>query len=62
VASRGSSLRDLRYRDLDGEVGSFQERHVVYDRAGERCRRCGDHVERLKIGARAAYLCPGCQL
>ena len=62
VASRGSSLRDLRYRDLDGEVGSFQERHAVYDRAGERCRRCGDHVERLKIGARAAYLCPGCQL
>ncbi len=34
VASRGSSLRDLGYRDLAGEVGSFQERHAVYDRAG----------------------------
>jgi formamidopyrimidine-DNA glycosylase len=62
VASRGSSLRDLRYRDLTGEVGSFQERHAVYDRAGEQCRRCGSQVVRLKIGARAAYLCEGCQL
>ena len=62
VASRGSSLRDLGYRDLTGEVGSFQERHAVYDRAGEQCRRCGSQVVRLKIGARAAYLCEGCQL
>jgi formamidopyrimidine-DNA glycosylase len=62
VASRGSSLRDMGYRDLTGEVGSFQERHAVYDRAGEQCRRCGSQVVRLKIGARAAYLCEGCQL
>ena len=62
VASRGSSLRDLRYRDLAGDLGSYQERHAVYDRAGELCRRCGSRVVRLKIGARSAYLCEGCQL
>ena len=27
-----------RYRDLDGELGSYQGRHAVYDRAGEPCR------------------------
>lgn len=62
VASRGSSLRDLSYRDLDGEIGSYQQRHAVYDRVGEPCRRCRDHVVRLKIGARSAYMCGGCQL
>jgi len=62
VASRGSSLRDLRYRDLAGDLGSYQQRHAVYDRAGEPCRRCGNRVVRLKIGARAAYMCEGCQL
>jgi len=31
VASRGSSLRDLSYRDLDGEIGSYQQRHAVYE-------------------------------
>ncbi len=61
VRLRGSSLRDLRYRDLMGAYGSYQARHAVYDRAGEPCERCSAEVVRLKIGARAAYFCPGCQ-
>ena len=61
VASRGSSLRDQRYRDLAGSLGSYQGRHCVYDRAGEPCPRCGRSVVRLMIGARSAYCCVGCQ-
>jgi len=61
VKSRGSSLRDQRYRDVAGELGSYQGRHAVYDRAGERCPRCGRPVVRLKIGTRSAYCCEGCQ-
>ncbi len=61
VASRGSSLRDLGYRDLVGDLGSYQARHAVYGREGEPCGRCGSRVVRLKIGARAAYSCEGCQ-
>jgi len=61
VRSRGSSLRDLRYRDLEGGLGSYQGRHAVYDRAGEPCLRCGDQVVRVKIGARSAFCCEGCQ-
>ena len=61
VKSRGSSLRDKRYRDVAGELGSYQGRHAVYDRAGEPCPRCGRAVVRLKIGARSAYCCEGCQ-
>ena len=62
VKSRGSSLRDLRYRDLAGAFGSYQAHHAVYDRAGEPCPRCGQGVVRLKIGARSAYCCQSCQL
>lgn len=62
VKARGSSLRDQRYRDVAGGLGSYQGRHAVYDRAGEPCPRCGKPVVRLKIGARSAYCCVECQL
>ena len=62
VKARGSSLRDQRYRDVAGGLGSYQGRHAVYDRAGEPCPRCGKPVVRLEIGARSAYCCVECQL
>lgn len=35
----------------------------VYGRAGSACRRCGDAIERVRLGepARSAYRCPTCQ-
>ena len=35
----------------------------VYGRAGAACRRCGDTIERLRLGeqARSVYRCPTCQ-
>jgi formamidopyrimidine-DNA glycosylase len=62
VRHRGSSLRDARYRDLMGELGSYQGSHRVYDRAGEPCPRCGSVVEKIRIGARVAYCCSHCQV
>jgi formamidopyrimidine-DNA glycosylase len=61
VEARGSTLRDARYRDLAGEAGSFQLRHAVYGREGERCRRCPGTVTRRRIGGRSAFFCEGCQ-
>ncbi len=62
VKARGSSLRDAAYRDLMGELGGYQARHCVYDRAGEPCRRCGGRVTRVRFGARTAFCCPDCQV
>jgi formamidopyrimidine-DNA glycosylase len=59
---RGSSLRDEQYRDLMGELGGAQRRHAVYDRAGQRCRRCGGTVTKISFGARVAYCCDSCQV
>jgi endonuclease-8 len=41
------------------------EQHWVYDRAGERCLRCGAQVRRGEQGGaahrRSTYWCPTCQ-
>ena len=61
VQLRGSSLRDERYRDLMGGLGSYQLHHNVYDRLAQPCVRCGTAISRVRFGARVAYCCEGCQ-
>ena len=59
IRAGGSSLRD--FVGSDGRAGHFQRRAWVYDRAGHRCRRCGEVIRRIVQGQRATYYCPGCQ-
>ena len=61
IAAGGSSLRD--YRQATGELGYFQHRFRVYDRAGKPCPRrgCGGTVKRLVQGGRSTLYCPSCQ-
>ena len=61
VAAGGSTLRD--YRKPDGSSGAFQERHDVYDREGERCRRpdCSGTIRRMTQAGRSTFYCPSCQ-
>src|SRR6185503_16357323 len=49
------------YRTLWNEPGQYGERLLVYDRAGEPCRRCGGPVRRIVQGQRSTYFCPKCQ-
>jgi formamidopyrimidine-DNA glycosylase len=55
----GSSLRN--YVQASGEMGDFQVRACVYDRAGLPCRVCGTSVASLRQGQRSTYFCPRCQ-
>ena len=59
IRAGGSSLRD--HVGAHGELGCFQLRYRVYDRAGRACPRCGARVRRIVQGQRATYYCPGCQ-
>jgi formamidopyrimidine-DNA glycosylase len=59
IRAGGSSLRD--FVGSDGARGYFQRRAWVYDRAGEKCRRCGGAIRRIVQGQRATYFCPVCQ-
>jgi formamidopyrimidine-DNA glycosylase len=59
IRAGGSTLRD--FAGADGAAGYFQQRHWVYDRAGQKCRRCGTHIRQLLQGQRSTYYCPTCQ-
>jgi formamidopyrimidine-DNA glycosylase len=61
IAARGSSLADAQYRDLYGDIGSYQDNHNVYGRAGQPCRRCRTPVAMVRSGGRSGFFCPRCQ-
>lgn len=55
----GSSIRD--YRDANGNVGAFQNTFFVYGRGGENCRKCGEPLQKCRVGGRATVFCGNCQ-
>ncbi|MBI2074899.1 MAG: bifunctional DNA-formamidopyrimidine glycosylase/DNA-(apurinic or apyrimidinic site) lyase [Candidatus Levybacteria bacterium] len=55
----GSS--DVNFVNALGEDGSYQEHFLVYGRKGEKCRRCGLVIKKIKLGGRGTYFCPACQ-
>jgi formamidopyrimidine-DNA glycosylase len=59
IASRGSSISN--YVDADGNRGSFQAEHRVYQRTGEPCVVCGTKIKRIVVGQRSTHFCPKCQ-
>jgi len=59
IKAGGSSIDN--YLNVDGRMGEFQLQHKVYGREGERCKRCGTKIRRIKINQRSSYFCPKCQ-
>lgn len=65
VTRLSSAIRAV-LRDGARHAGRYRtgERAVpfaVYDRAGERCRRCRGRIAALPQAGRTTYWCPGCQ-
>jgi len=56
IASMGTSLADAAYRG-----GTYQERFLVYGRAGQPCVTCGRPIQRVRLGQRSAHFCDNCQ-
>jgi formamidopyrimidine-DNA glycosylase len=59
VARQGTSFRD--YLDIEGQPGNYAMQLRVYQRAGERCSRCGTRIRRMAIAGRSSHFCPRCQ-
>jgi formamidopyrimidine-DNA glycosylase len=59
IGAGGSSLRD--YVASNGMAGNYQSQFLVYDRAGEPCRRCGTRIREMRQGQRSTFYCPRCQ-
>jgi formamidopyrimidine-DNA glycosylase len=55
----GSSISD--FLDAEGKRGSYQVRHRVYGRKGEKCFRCGTRIQRILVAGRSSHFCPECQ-
>lgn len=62
IQYEGSTLGDGTYRNALNKDGSYQNAHVVYQKAGEYCVRCGDReIKRIVQAQRSTFYCPGCQ-
>jgi len=61
VASRGTTLTDGGYTDVDGQSGDYQRQIAVYGQTGNPCPRCETPVERIVLGGRSSHYCPHCQ-
>jgi formamidopyrimidine-DNA glycosylase len=59
IESRGSSVSS--YVDAEGNRGSFQAAHRVYQRTGEPCVNCGTPIQRIIVGQRSTHYCSKCQ-
>lgn len=59
IRSGGSSISD--FLGTSGNPGYFQIHFNVYNRAGERCRKCPESISKTVLGGRATFYCPCCQ-
>jgi formamidopyrimidine-DNA glycosylase len=62
IKAGGSSLKD--YVQTDGELGYFQHRWAVYDKAGKKCPGCfcdpakTGGIQKFTQGGRSTFYCP----
>ena len=64
VVEKGIKMGGATYsdfKDTQGLGGSYQDHFLVYDRDGEKCKRCGEKIKKIKVGGRGTYFCPVCQ-
>jgi len=59
LASGGSTLRD--FAAVNGASGRYQNRFLVYGRAGKPCPVCGTAIRVSRQGQRSTFYCPSCQ-
>lgn len=59
VKAGGSSVGD--FFQADGSEGRYGRAHMVYGQYGERCKVCGEEIERVRLGGRIGSFCPHCQ-
>ncbi|MFN8771246.1 MAG: bifunctional DNA-formamidopyrimidine glycosylase/DNA-(apurinic or apyrimidinic site) lyase [Neisseriaceae bacterium] len=59
IKKGGSTLRD--YRNADGELGYFQNSHLVYNKVGTLCVICNTAIKSIRLGQRNSFYCPSCQ-
>lgn len=57
----GASAADEKFVNVSGLGGKYQDHFLVYQRAGQECKKCRNLIEKIKIGGRGTFYCPKCQ-
>lgn len=62
IAHEGSTLADGTYLNTLNDPGSYQNQHLVYDRANQPCPTCSTgSIRRIVQAQRSTFFCPKCQ-
>lgn len=61
IRYEGSTLGDGTYRNALNKAGSYQNKHLVYARAGKPCVGCGQEIQRIVQAQRSTFFCARCQ-
>jgi len=62
IQYEGSTLADGTYRNALNQQGGYQNRHLVYDRAGQPCNQCHQSkIARIVQAQRSTFYCRRCQ-
>ena len=49
------------YVQVSGLGGTYQDHFLVYKKEGEKCKRCGGVIKKIKLGGRGTFYCSDCQ-
>jgi len=59
IGSGGTTFSD--FRNIEGTNGDYSMQANVYGRAGEKCKRCNNLIQRQKLSGRGTHWCNFCQ-
>ena len=61
IRAGGSTIKD--HKNINGEIGYFQNSFLVYDREGKICKNkfCNEKIKRIVQNGRSSFHCSNCQ-
>jgi len=59
IGSGGTTFSD--FRNIEGTNGDYSMQAKVYRRAGEKCKKCSNLIQRKKLSGRSTHWCKFCQ-
>ncbi len=59
IGSGGTTFSD--FRDVEGSNGDYSMQANVYRRAGKKCKKCSNLIQREKLSGRGTHWCNMCQ-
>jgi len=59
IGSGGTTFSD--FRNIEGNNGDYSMQANVYRRAGEKCKKCNNLIQRKKLSGRGTHWCNFCQ-